>query len=113
MADGRVNNGGPRPNSGRPPGRTQPHVLRMALDCREMAEEMVQVLYEIAMRGTSEQSRIIAANSILDRGFGKPFQAVGIVDNDKGPTRIIIEGGLPNRPRATSEVIEVKGSSVL
>ena len=41
--------------------------------CKSMSEDVVYVLYDIAMNDEeSGSTRILAGNSILDRGFGKP-----------------------------------------
>jgi hypothetical protein len=43
----------------------------------------LRVLAEIAQSGESEQARVSAANALLDRGHGKPAQA--LTDADGGP----------------------------
>lgn len=42
---------------------------------KDLAEQALATLAEVMANGQSEQARISAANSILDRGYGKPFQA--------------------------------------
>ena len=43
---------------------------------REYSVNALDCLVEIAKGGESEQARVSASNSILDRAFGKPPQAV-------------------------------------
>lgn len=46
--------------------------------CRERAQSAIDALVEICERGKSETAKVAAANSILDRGFGKPSQSLDI-----------------------------------
>lgn len=51
-------------------------------DVKELAKlatpGAIRTLYQIALSGVSEAARVAAANAILDRGHGKPTQAVDI-----------------------------------
>lgn len=51
--------------------------------CRFHSPECVDILLDIARRSKSDQSRLTAANAILDRGWGKPVQS--IADPDGSP----------------------------
>ena len=68
--------GGKRPGAGRPVGA----VNKVCSDLMEAAsiytKEALDVLVSIARCGQSEAARVSAANSILDRGHGKPVQTV-------------------------------------
>ena len=61
--------------SGNPGGRpkAQHRIKELALAA---SEEELQILQEIARTGESEAARVAACNAILDRGLGKPVQAV-------------------------------------
>jgi hypothetical protein len=55
----------------------------------------LRTLIEIAERGENESARVTAANSLLDRGYGKP--AVPVVPADP-PEVITINFGTELRP---------------
>ena len=59
--------------SGNPGGRP-----RRSQEVRELAQEhttaAIKKLVEIMEKGESEQAQLMAANSLLDRGWGKPTQ---------------------------------------
>lgn len=61
--------------SGNPGGR--PKTVGAVRDlAREMTETALHVLEHIAVSGESEAARVAAANSILDRAWGKAPQAI-------------------------------------
>ena len=79
--------GGPRPGSGRPkaqlirplrdiPAPIAKEVEDLAVIAREYTSIAIMTLAEIALNGIAESSRVAAANSLLDRGYGKPYAAV-------------------------------------
>jgi hypothetical protein len=86
-------NGGARPGAGRPKGaKTQPRVYEAlrdeALDgavsdvdidiaamARGYGPMALGVLSAIASKSQSDTAKVAAANSLLDRGFGKPSQS--------------------------------------
>jgi hypothetical protein len=61
--------------TGNPGGRP-----KGAFEARDLARKhtkaAVDRLFAIMQKGKSEQARIIAANSLLDRGWGKPTQPI-------------------------------------
>jgi Family of unknown function (DUF5681) len=60
--------------SGNPGGRPKmPDELKEAM--QRLSDKAVKVL-EDAMEGDDPRARILAANSVLDRGYGKPAQTV-------------------------------------
>ncbi len=59
---------------------------------QEHTEAAIKVLVEVAENGESEAARVSAANALLDRGHGKPTQA--ITGEDSGPVRIIVDTGI-------------------
>jgi hypothetical protein len=68
--------GGKRPGAGRKPGAVSKQKRELAALAKEHASDALQVLITIAKKGESEAARVSAANSILDRGYGKAPQAM-------------------------------------
>jgi hypothetical protein len=71
--------GGARPGAGRPKGSrdaaTKAQQATISDIARRHTVEAVEALLDV-MRSGSDSARVAAANSILDRGYGKPVQAV-------------------------------------
>lgn len=66
--------------SGNPGGRSPrvgPNGETVAQLARQHTAEMVEVLVEVA-RDKLHPQRVAAANAILDRGWGKPKESVGL-----------------------------------
>lgn len=68
--------GGKRAGAGRKPGRVSKVKRDLASLAKDHAETALKTLVEIMTQGESETARLSAANALLDRGFGKPFQGV-------------------------------------
>jgi hypothetical protein len=70
--------GGKRAGAGRPSGRRNKATVEQKLTLEALArahtDTAVAVLVEVAQHGQSEAARVSAANSILDRGYGKARQ---------------------------------------
>jgi hypothetical protein len=77
--------GGKRPGAGRKPGAVSKAKRELAEMAKDKAERALEVLAEIMERGESDAARVSAATAILDRGYGKPFQAVHHAGHDGGP----------------------------
>jgi hypothetical protein len=73
--------------SGNPGGRPKgvEEVQRLA---REHTPTALQALVKIATAGRSEPARVMAANSLLDRGWGKPVQPTELSGKGGGPIEI-------------------------
>jgi hypothetical protein len=75
--------GGRRPGAGRPLG--SPNKLTRPL--RELAalhsEDCIAVLVQLRDHAEAEQVRLAAANSLLDRGHGKPRQEIDLRDDNR------------------------------
>jgi len=75
--------GGRRPGAGRPLG--VPNKLTRPL--RELAAlhsaDCIAVLVELRDHAEAEQVRLAAANSLLDRGHGKPRQEIDLRDDNR------------------------------
>lgn len=75
--------GGRRPGAGRPKGSknkipeaTPESKREMAVLARQHADVALKALIDIATNGQSEAARVSAANSLLDRGYGKAPQKI-------------------------------------
>jgi hypothetical protein len=73
--------------SGNPFGRPK-EGREVQLLARECTEAAIGVLEEIMICGTSETCRLMAANALLDRGWGRPKQAVELSGAEGGPLQI-------------------------
>lgn len=67
--------GGKREGAGRKKGAVTQAKKDLAQMAKEHAKKALGVLVQVAQSGTSEAARVSAANSILDRAYGKPTQA--------------------------------------
>lgn len=97
--------GGARPGAGRKRGKpnlASPAEKRtLEALAKQHAETALAVLVEIATTGASEAARVTAATALLDRGYGKPRQAVEHSGEGGGPLRVhvtreIIDPACPN-----------------
>lgn len=61
---------------GRPKGSLNKATAEVKQAAQQYTEEALLTLSEIMRSGANEQARISAANSLLDRGHGKPSQAI-------------------------------------
>ena len=68
--------GGRREGAGRPAGAPNKATREQGVRLSELAKSYTDIafstLVDVAMNGSSDTARIAAANSILDRGYGKP-----------------------------------------
>lgn len=78
--------GGARPGAGRKKGKVSAAKRELAEIAKGHAEKALQVLVDIATSGESEAARVSAANAILDRGYGKPPQAIDHKSSDGSMT---------------------------
>ena len=87
MATGR---GGKRPGAGRPKGSRSAATVQQQATISDLAKQhcpdALKALLEIVQGGESESARVSAANSILDRGYGKPVQALDHSSTDGSMT---------------------------
>lgn len=68
--------GGKREGAGRPKGAVNKATADIREAAQEYTDEALKVLAEVMRQGDSAAARVAAANSILDRGHGKPKQQV-------------------------------------
>lgn len=82
--------GGKRQNAGRKAGAKSVATKEVKLTLEELAREYapaaLKTLADICTNGGGESARVAAASALLDRGFGKPKQA--IVGKDDGPVQV-------------------------
>ena len=75
--------------SANPGGRPKQHG-----DLRELArqhtKEAIQTLVEIMLNGVSEQARACAADKLLDRGWGRPAQAL-TGEGGEGDAKLVLQ----------------------
>ncbi|HBW83715.1 MAG TPA: hypothetical protein DEF79_06705 [Gammaproteobacteria bacterium] len=68
--------GGHRPGAGRPTGSFNKATREQGARLSDLAKSYTNIafgtLVDVAINGSSDTARIAAANSILDRGYGKP-----------------------------------------
>ena len=71
-----IKHGGRREGAGRPAGAPNKATREQGGRLSELAKSYTDIafttLVDVAMNGSSDTARIAAANSILDRGYGKP-----------------------------------------
>lgn len=76
MTNGEVRHGGQRRGAGRPAGTPNKSTKEQGARLSELAKLYTDIafstLVDVAINGSSDTSRIAAANAILDRGYGKP-----------------------------------------
>jgi len=81
---------------------------RATAEIRDAAQrytaEALGVLRDVMRTGTSEQARVAAANSILDRGWGKPTQILDAAHRFERDPAVLSEADL-------LAIISVKTSS--
>jgi hypothetical protein len=92
---GRPPGTGGTPGAGRPPGATDvtlsPARLltpgqkwKFAEKAVQYADQMLQVLVDIALNGESETARILAADKVIDRAMGKAPQHIDVSHGKEG-----------------------------
>lgn len=74
--------GGPRPGAGRPKSEVRAARRELIDAAKEYAPQALKVLIEVAQdKDAPPSARVSAANGLLDRGYGRPHQAVDINSN--------------------------------
>jgi hypothetical protein len=73
--------------SGNPSGRPK-EAAEVKTLARSHSQEAVNKLVELMRSSADERTIIAACNSILDRGLGKPAQAIVGGDEDDAPVRV-------------------------
>jgi hypothetical protein len=68
--------GGKRPGAGRRRGARIKKTIEIAEAAKQHAGDAIAALIDVALNGRSESARVAAANALLDRGYGRPRQAI-------------------------------------
>ena len=66
--------GGRRPGSGRKPGTPNKATATLREAARAFTPMALETLAHVARNGESETARVMAADKLLDRAYGKPAQ---------------------------------------
>lgn len=86
--------GGARKGAGRKKGSrsaaTQEQQKTLSELAKEHSPDALKALVSVMKRGKSDAARVAAANSILDRAYGKPVQAVEHSGTDGDPIKITL-----------------------
>ena len=81
--------GGARPGAGRKRGKIEPRKRDLIEAAKGYADAALEVLLSIAKNTEAPAAaRVAAANAIIDRGYGKPKQAIVGGDEDDAPIAI-------------------------
>lgn len=78
--------------SGNPGGRPKENAEVKEL-ARTHGPRAIERLAEI-MNSSDERAAAAASNALLDRGYGKPAQAIVGGDADSGPVKLVIQGAV-------------------
>ena len=90
--------------SGNPGGR--PKAIRDVVElARQLTPEAIRTLSTVMKTSRSDSARVAAAQVILDRGWGKPVQAVnlGPAVSETHPSVIVLETSVPRPVRPTEK----------
>jgi hypothetical protein len=69
--------GGARPGAGRKPGKVSAAKRALAEMAKDYAETALATLVEVCTsKEAADSARVAAANALLDRGYGRPPQAI-------------------------------------
>jgi hypothetical protein len=80
--------GGSRPGAGRKPGLPNKLTADVKALAAQYGPQAIKALVEIANgKNQPAAARVSAANALLDRGFGKPVQAMEVTGKDGGPVQ--------------------------
>lgn len=85
----RKSKGGKREGAGRPKGSVSKATADVRAAAAEFTTDALNVLAQIMRDSESDAARVAAANSILDRGHGKPRQSVEVDANVKAEIKTI------------------------
>ena len=79
--------GGYRQGAGRPPGSLNAHrgehVAEFSETAKVYSRQALEALVDIAVNGRSELARVSAANSVLDRAFGKVINTPSVSERQQ------------------------------
>lgn len=79
--------GGKRPGAGRPKGSPNKNPAPLKQLAREYTEEALNTLLGVMRASDSDAAKVAAANSVLDRGYGKATTVLS-GDEDGGAMKL-------------------------
>jgi hypothetical protein len=80
--------GGKREGAGRRRGIPNKVTIELAEAAKEFTPQALETLRQVCENGQSEAARVAAACALLDRGYGRPKQAVEHAGKDAGPIQV-------------------------
>jgi hypothetical protein len=99
--------GGKRPGAGRPKGRKNTATAAQCATLEELArahtQTALEALVKVATGGESESARVSAATAILDRGYGRPKQALEHSGKDGAAMPFAVSVTIGSEPPSASE----------
>jgi chemotaxis receptor (MCP) glutamine deamidase CheD len=76
--------------SGNPSGRRHKHIGDLSREARKYAKLALDVVVEICKKG-AERNRLAAAALLLDRGYGRPVQALDLLAMGKKLSELTVD----------------------
>ena len=76
---------------GRAKGTPNKSTAELKALAQQYSKECIEELKRLALNADSDAARVSAIREILDRGHGKPAQAMAITGEDGGPVEQIIQ----------------------
>lgn len=98
-----MSHGGSRSGSGRPKGASNKATVELQDLARQHGASAIQQLAHLMTHATSESAQVAAAREILDRGYGRPAQAL-VGDPNGAPIAISIYTGVDRDQSDEDEV---------
>ena len=93
--------GGKRPGAGRKKGSLNKTTADVKVLAQQYGDDAIKALVDIALSPEHPAAaRVSAANALLDRGYGKPTQAVELTGKDGGPVATKTERDLTDEELA-------------
>ena len=80
--------GGKRAGAGRPKGSPNKATASIREAAQQYTDQALGVLAEVMTSGDSAAARVAAANSLLDRAYGRPAQSVKVGGDEDNPNPI-------------------------
>lgn len=91
---------------GRAKGVRNKNTFEIKEAARLHGPEAIKKLLFLMRHGENETVQLAAANGLLDRGFGRPAQAVAVGGPDGGPVVVMVCTGVP-RPEIEGEIVAI------
>lgn len=76
--------------TGNPSGRPRKHIADLSKEARQYAQLALSTLVKICREGM-ERNKLTAARELLDRGYGRPVQAIDMITAGKKLSELTTE----------------------